>query len=172
MFAIVNVDENWGIGADNDMLVHLKSDLEFFKETTMGKLILMGRKTYETLPDKKPLSGRRNVILTRSDINPEGYEVIHSPEKAMEIYSKMNHDDFAIIGGAEVYKMFLPYCEKAIITKTHTAFERVEKYFPNLDEYEDWEIESEGETVRDPQIDYHIVVYKNKNVKEWDGVKF
>ncbi|WP_455256676.1 dihydrofolate reductase [Peptoniphilus asaccharolyticus] len=172
MFSIVNVDKNWGIGADNDMLINLKSDLEFFKETTMGKIVLMGRKTYETLPDKKPLPGRRNIILTRSDIKPEGYEIIHTPEEAMEIYSSVEPDNFAVIGGAEIYKMFLPYCEKAIITKTHVAFANVEKYFPNLDKEIDWKIETEGETVHDPQVDYHIVVYKNNNVKKWNGIEF
>ena len=103
MFYIVNVDENWAIGADGDMLVHLKSDLRFFKEQTMGKTVLMGRKTYESLPGQKALPGRHNVVLTRnSDFAAEGFRTVHTVDEALKLAATMDPDDFVIMGGANI----------------------------------------------------------------------
>ncbi|WP_459129270.1 dihydrofolate reductase [Guggenheimella bovis] len=165
MFAIVNVDKNWGIGLKGDMLIHLKSDLKFFKEQTIHKTVLMGRKTYESLPGKKPLVSRRNIILTRSDLEVPGFEVISSMEEALALSKTMDPDDFVIMGGAEIYKKFLPYCEKAIITKIDFEYDDVDRYFPNLDELEGWELESESELFHDEQVNYKRAIYKHTKVK-------
>lgn len=166
MFYIVNVDENWAIGAAGDMLVHLKSDLKFFKEQTLGKTVLMGRKTYESLPGQRALPGRRNVVLTRNrDFQADGFEVVHSVDEALALASVMEANDFVIMGGANIYETFRPYCDHAIITKIHTKFPNPDSLIRNLDEEPDWVVEWEGETIEDPQFLHHRVIYHNLNVR-------
>ncbi|WBW49550.1 dihydrofolate reductase [Peptoniphilus equinus] len=172
MFAIVNVDANWGIGTQGDMLIHLKSDLEFFKTQTMDKTVLMGRNTYESLPNKMPLPGRRNIILSRHLVEVEGFDVVHSPEEAMARYAETAPEDFVVIGGAAIYKMFLDYCDTALVTQMHRSFDRVDTYFPNLDELGHWVLADRTDTIHDPQVDYHISTYKNRQVKFWDSKLF
>lgn len=165
MFYIVNVDHNWAIGADGDMLVHLKSDLKFFKEQTMGKTVLMGRKTYESLPNQTALPGRRNVVLTRNEgFEADGFEVVHSVDEALKLAATMEPDDFVIMGGANIYETFRQYCDHAIITKIHTSFASPDSHITNLDEAENWVVAEEGETIEDPQFDHHRVIYHNKMV--------
>lgn len=166
MFYIVNVDQNWAIGADGDMLVHLKSDLKFFKEQTMGKTVLMGRKTYQSLPGQRALPGRRNVVLTRNkDFQAEGFEVVHSVAEVLQLAATVPNDEFVIMGGADIYETFRPYCDTAIITKIHTTFAEPDSYVANLDQADGWVIDWQGETIEDPQFDHHRVIYKNQKVK-------
>lgn len=165
MFYIVNVDRNWAIGVAGDMLVHLKSDLKFFKEQTMGKTVLMGRKTYESLPGQKALPGRRNVVLTRNkDFAAEGFETVHSVDEALQLAATMPKEDFAIMGGANIYEIFRPYCYHAVITKIHETFPNPDAHITNLDEAENWVVEWESEVIDDPQHDHQRVIYRNTNV--------
>lgn len=145
MNIILAADQNWGIGRDNDLLIHLPGDLKYFKERTSGKTVVMGRKTLESLPGSKPLPNRRNIILTRNkDFQVEGAEVVNSIDELMELTKtfktgESNTDDVFIIGGADIYKQMIPYCDKFYITKIYAELP-ADRYFVDLDEFEDLEV--------------------------------
>ena len=110
MYAIVAVDEKWGIGRDNRLLFHLPADLKHFKALTSGHTVLMGRKTLESLPGGRGLPNRRNIVLTaQRDFAAERAEVVHSPTEAVLTAD----EDSWVIGGESVYRMFLPLCDAA-----------------------------------------------------------
>ena len=110
MYAIVAVDEKWGIGRDNALLFHLSADLKRFKELTSGHTVLMGRKTLESLPGGRGLPNRRNIVLTgQRGFTAERAEIVHSPAEALLTAD----EDAWVIGGESVYRMFLPLCDAA-----------------------------------------------------------
>lgn len=159
MDAIVAVAKDWGIGKDNDLLFHLPEDMKFFRETTKGSTVVMGRKTLESFPGGKPLPNRTNIVLTRSpDYKKEGVTVVHSPEelKALELAEPV-----FVIGGASVYKMLLPACEKVYVTKVN-AVREADTFFPNLDEHPDWEMTSESDPLVHDGIRFRFTVYEKK----------
>lgn len=138
MNLIVAVDKNWGIGKNNDLLFHLPQDMKYFRETTTGKTVIMGRKTLESFPNKKPLPNRRNIVLTKDqDYICQGAEVV------LNIEDINAENDAFVIGGAEIYRLLLPLCDTAYITKVD-ADGNADKYFPNLDENEDWELQEQS----------------------------
>ena len=165
MYLIVAVDENWVIGAKGDLLVRISDDMKFFKSKTMGKTVIMGRTTYESLPGKKPLPGRRNIVLTRDKgFRAEGFEVCHSFEAVFRITEKLPAEEVFIIGGEQIYSFFLPYCHGAFVTKIHAAF-AAEKFLPNLDENEHWKLHSEGEVQSCQGHEFCFVEYVNEKPK-------
>ena len=108
MQAIVAVTEHWGIGRDGKLLFHIKGDLQRFRRLTLGRTVVMGRKTLESLPGGRGLPGRRNVVLTaRRDYAPNGAEAVHTVAEAAEAAGA---EDFCI-GGAQTYRALLPYCQ-------------------------------------------------------------
>lgn len=138
MNMILSVSLDWGIGKDNDLLFHVKEDMQFFRRTTMGKCVVMGRKTLESFPDAKPLPKRDNVVLTRSeDYSPEGVTVCHNVQEVLDYVKKYDSDDVFVIGGAQVYELFMPYCNKIYLTK-FKASKPCDRYFANLDENNEW----------------------------------
>lgn len=140
MNLIVAVDKNWGIGKDNKLLVHIPADMKFFRETTNGKIVVMGRKTLESFPNGLPLKNRTNIVLTKSrDYSVKGAVVLHSVEEVLKELEQYEEDDIYIIGGDSVYRQFLPYCKTAHVTRIDHAYE-ADTFFPNLDEYEEWEV--------------------------------
>lgn len=161
MKLIVAVDKNWGIGLKNALLVHIPSDMKFFRTTTTGNTIIMGRKTLESFPQGQPLAGRTNIVLT-SDKNysVKGAIIVHSIEEAIE-KAKETGTEVYCIGGASIYKQFLPYCEEAYVTKIDHAYE-ADTYFPNLDADEEWELFEEGEEQTYFDIEYAFTTYRRK----------
>lgn len=132
MNLIVATDENWGIGNGNKLLTHLSGDLKYFKEKTMGKVVVMGRKTLESLPGGKPLSGRTNIVLTRSlELDP-GCKVCHNMEELLAELKKYNTEDVFVVGGAKVYRDLLGLCDKLYITKIMKKFE-ADAYLDDID---------------------------------------
>ena len=146
MNLIVCVDANWGIGDKNELLVRIPSDQKFFRETTTGKVVVMGRKTLDSFPGQKPLKNRTNIVITsnKSLESKDGEIYVHSIEECLELLKQYNDEDIYIIGGSSVYKEFLPYCSKAYITKVDRAFS-ADSYFPNLDEDEEWKMVKESD---------------------------
>lgn len=144
MKAIVAVDKNWGIGCRGKLLAHIPDDMKFFKKTTLNKVVVMGRTTFESLPNGKPLKDRINVVLSRSSVY-EGEDIVlcRSKEEALRILSKYNEDDIFVIGGESIYNMFLPYCSEAYVTKIYNEYV-ADRFFTNLDEVNDWILESYG----------------------------
>lgn len=160
MNLIVNADKNWGIGKNNELLVHIPNDMKMFRQTTIGKVVVMGRKTLESFPNGKPLPKRTNIVLTRDEkYNVKGAVIVHSKEELLEELKKYPEEDIFIIGGESIYRMMLPYCDTAHVTRTDYAYD-ADTYFPNLDEMPDWHIteESEEETYFD--IEYQFVKYE------------
>ena len=117
MNLIVAVDEKWGIGKDGGLLAHLPEDMKYFRETTSGRTVVMGRRTLESFPGGKPLKNRVNMVLSRNEsYSPEGVQVYHRAEDVLEALKDCNEDDVFIIGGGMIYREFLPYCNKAYVT--------------------------------------------------------
>jgi len=134
-------DENGIIGKEGKLPWRLPADMAWFREHTMGKPVLMGRKTYESIG--KPLPGRTNIVLTGQDINIEDCLVVHSPEEAIEVAG--DAEEMMVIGGAEIYALFLPRAERLYITEIQHDFEG-DTTFPAFNR-EDWrEIHHEEHT--------------------------
>lgn len=159
MKLIVAVDNKWGIGRENGLLFNLKRDMRFFKMQTMGKTVVMGRKTLESFPGGRPLCGRENVVLTRNkDFFCNGVEIFNNIDLFLEKY---NGKDVFVIGGAEIYAQLLTYCDTAYVTKIF-ADGKAERFFVNLDESEDWQLCDETPIYRENGIKYVFSVYTNK----------
>lgn len=162
MNLIAAADETWGIGRDGGLLTHLPGDMKYFRETTRGKVVVMGRKTLESFPDAKPLKNRVNIVLTRNpDYRPEGVIVCHGVEEALELLKQYPREDIFIIGGGMIYREFLPYCKKAYITHIFSSFD-ADTDFVNLDKAPDWEVESVGEMQEHDGIRYEFRIYARK----------
>lgn len=161
MKIIVAVDKNWGIGRKNALLVHIPNDMKFFRSETLGKVIIMGRKTLESFPQGQPLAGRTNIVLTK-DMNYKVKDaiVVHSVEEAIEKAKEIS-DDIYCVGGDSVYRQFLPYCDLAYITKIDHAYE-ADSYFPNLDENPQWEMTAESEEQTYFDLTYAFTTYQKK----------
>ena len=132
---IVAVAENGVIGKDNDLIWHLPNDMRFFKETTTGHHVIMGRKNFESIPHKyRPLPNRTNIVITRrSDYKAEGCIVVHSVEEALEVAKNNGDNEAFIIGGGQIYRIALEkdLVDKIYITKVHHSFDG-DTFFPEL----------------------------------------
>lgn len=159
MNLIVAVDKNWGIGKNNDLLISIPEDMKFFKEKTINHSIIMGRKTLESFPNGNPLQNRENIVLTKNEIINKDVIVFHTVEDILS-YVK-NKKDVFVIGGGSIYKQFLPYCNKAYITKINKNFE-ADIFFPNLDKFFDWEITYQSEQKKYNDICYKFFIYEKK----------
>ena len=158
MKLIVAVSENWGIGKDNGLLFSIPTDMRFFRETTKGHTVVMGRKTLESFPNGKPLKNRTNIVLSRNLEEDEGYIVVRSLEELIETVSGID-DEIFIIGGESIYKLLLPYADTAYITKVN-ALVPADSYMPNLDEDKAWEMESESEEITENGVSFRFCTYK------------
>ncbi len=159
MEIIVAVDENYGIGKDNNLLARISPDLKRLRNFTVGNIIVMGSKTYMSFP-KRPLPDRENLVITRSPENYPEVKCFTSVEDFLE-YSKTADKPIFVLGGGQIYKELLPYCDKAHITKILHSFE-ADTFFPNLDEDENWEIAEEGEIIETEQYPFKYVTYVRK----------
>lgn len=175
--AIAAVDENWGIGYNGELLERIPEDMKRFKELTENNIVVMGRKTQESLPNKK-LSNRTNIVLTSKDLNDEDkvfytdvvgldyllslsqiYEMGYDRWQSFTDRKMPNLKDIYIIGGASVYKQLLPYCDKIYLTHIYKKYDNVDAYFPEVDMTE-WEIESASELKEYNGIQYSFINYK------------
>lgn len=139
MKAILSADRNWGIGNGNKLLVSIPSDMKFFRQTTTGKVVVMGRKTLESFPNGQPLKNRTNIVLTENpDYRVKDAVIVHSKEELLKTLEQYDTEDIYIIGGESVYRMMLPYCDTVLVTKIDRAFQ-ADTFFPDLDEMEEWE---------------------------------
>ena len=159
MDLIVAVYDDWGIGKDGTQPIALSTDRKFFRETTRGAMVIVGRRTIADFPGQKPLPGRVNVALTRSDMEIPGFTVAHSPEEAAELAK--DAEKAMVIGGGTIYRQMLPLCDRAYITKVHVTPES-DTFFPNLDEAEDWELSEVLQSGEENGISYEMCLYKRK----------
>lgn len=153
---IFAIGRNNALGCKNRMPWYLPADFAYFKRTTMGKPVIMGRKTFESIG--KPLSGRMNIVITRStSFSHEGCIVVDSIEKARDL---VKDKEAFIIGGAEIYSAFLPMADKLYITEIDSDFE-ADTFFPKID-YSKWKLVSSEPGVKDEKnpFDYKFLVYE------------
>ncbi|MGR6127292.1 dihydrofolate reductase [Paenibacillus sp. SER-28] len=149
--------QNGVIGQDNKLPWRLPRDMAFFKEQTINKTVLMGRKTWESFGGKS-LPNRRNVVLTRDQCyQVEGAEVIHSLEEGLQLAKQ---EELMVIGGAEIYALFWPHADRLIVTRIEETFEG-DTTFPELD-WNGWNIVNETPGIKDDRnpYEYRFVVYE------------
>lgn len=160
MNIIASASASWGIGNGNALLFRIKEDMRYFKEKTTGNVVVMGRKTLDTLPEGKPLPDRVNIVLTRNtDFSREGIITVHSVNELMDEIKKYDSDIF-VIGGGEVYKELLPYCDKAYITKIASERE-ADTFLPDLDKDNEWRIKEQSEINKSRTgLEYRFVIYE------------
>ena len=136
--AIVAVDEDWGIGFNGELLEKIPEDLKYFKELTTGNTVVMGRKTWDSLPIK-PLPNRGNFIISReTPLLMENKAIRMNLDMIKDTMKANENENYFIIGGGQIYKELLPFCDRVYVTKIYTSHENVDTYFPNLDEPEEW----------------------------------
>lgn len=155
MQAIVAVSQSWGIGKDGRLLFRLSADLRRFKALTIGRTVVMGRKTLQSLPGGKGLPNRRNLVLSRRmDYAPENAEAVASVEALLRTAG----EDAFVIGGQQVYEQLLPHCERVHVTKV-LADAPADAFFPNLDEDPAWRIASASDVLTENGISFQYVEY-------------
>lgn len=160
MKTIVNVDKNWGIGIGDKLLNHIPADMKFFKEKTTGNVVVMGKTTFLTFPGQKALSNRVNIVLTTDrEWSAENVIVCHSLDELFEQLERYDTNTVYVIGGSKVYEQLLPYCDTAYVTKVETE-KQADRFFPNLDEAEGWEIINKGEILEHNDVRFRFVTYK------------
>ena len=160
MDLIVAVYDDWGIGRDGTQPVALSADRKFFRETTRGAAVIVGRRTLADFPGGKPLPGRLNVVLTRQDLQIPGVTVCHSPEEAATL--TLDRERVFVIGGGSVYRQMLPMCQNAYITKVHAA-PVSDTFFPNLDEDPAWVLAEVLQSGQEDGIGYEVCLYRRKD---------
>lgn len=161
---IFAVDRNWNIGYDGDMLFKISKDLQRFREFTEENIIIMGRKTFESLPGKKALPDRINIVITRDKrYKADNIIVVNSVEELFLLLKKLNcnneMEEF-LIGGGNLTHQMLKYCDEAYITKVNKAFDISDTLIPNLDIDENWKIIKESETDYQDDLEYKYVNYQ------------
>lgn len=160
MNLIVAVDKNWAIGLNNNLLVSIPADMKFFRETTTGKVVVMGRKTLESFPGGQALKKRTNIVLTRDEnYKAKDVIVVHTVDALLEELKNYDDEEIYVIGGESIYRQLLPYCNVAHVTKIDHAYE-ADTYFPNLDEMDDWEITGVSEEQTYFNLEYEFVRYE------------
>ena len=159
MELIVAVYDDWGIGSNGTQPVALSADRKFFRETTRGAMVIVGRRTIEDFPGQKPLPGRVNVALTRSAKEIPGFTVCTSPEEAAKLAESAERA--MVIGGGSIYKQMLPMCDTAYVTKVHCKPES-DTFFPNLDDDSSWELAEVLQEGEENGVSYEMCLYRRK----------
>ena len=147
MKAILSADKNWGIGYQNKLLVSIPSDMKFFRETTTGNVVVMGRKTLESFPNGLPLKNRTNIVLTGNrSYQVKDAVIVHSQDELLEELKKYDTERVYVIGGESVYRMMLPFCDTVFVTKI----------------VEEWEMTEEGEEQTCFDLEFRFTKYERK----------
>jgi dihydrofolate reductase len=161
MNLIVAVDNNWNIGYKGNLLCRNPIDMKFFKETTTGKVVIMGNKTLKSFKNSKPLPNRTNIVLSFTQKDIDGCIVVNSVSELLEKIKDYKDEDLFVIGGGMIYKELLPYCDTAYITKMKNKFE-ADTSFPNLDEDKKWELDEISEEFNYEDIKFNFCIYKRR----------
>ncbi len=164
MQAILHSDRNWGIGKKNDLMFRLPRDMAFFRETTIGKVVVMGSNTLLSFPGGKPLKKRTNIVLwpggERERAERDGFIMVETLDELFDEIRKYPSDDVFVIGGAMMYRTLLPYCSKVLLTKVD-ADGGAEVFFENLDEKENWKETERGDEITDNGYPIRFCTYTN-----------
>ncbi len=160
MNLIAAVDRNWAIGIKNKLLVRIPDDMKRFQRMTIGKVVVMGRKTLESFPGGQPLKERVNIVLSEN----RGYQVkgavtVHDMEELSRELEQYKSEDIFIIGGGSIYRQLLNWCDTAYITKIDYTYQ-ADAWFPNLDEEVDWQVIDESEEQTYFDLEYYYIKYR------------
>jgi len=167
MNLIVAVDKNWGIGCEGGLLFHIPADLKYFKEKTLGQVVVMGHNTLKSLPGGRPLKDRVNIVLSRQKgLEIPGVTVCHEPAELKTVLKPYEDKEVWVIGGAAVYELLYEYCAYAYVTRIE-AVSKADRFFPNLDESPDWELTDASEVFSHEGLTFRYLIYKNLNLKKW-----
>ncbi len=166
MNVIVAVDQNWGIGQDGELLFRIKADLRRFRSLTIGKVVILGRKTLQTFPQGRPLSGRTNLILSRNPFyTVEGAIICRSIDELLSRCGDYHPDDLFVIGGASIYDALLPFCQRVYVTRIHSS-RPADRFFPNLDQLPEWHLMSEEPLQEEDGLSFSYLTYERVRTDE------
>jgi dihydrofolate reductase len=159
---IVAIADNNAIGKDNALLWHISEDLKFFKRTTMGCPVIMGRKTFESIG--RPLPKRVNIVISRGFSTADEVAVVGSLEEAYEVAEATNLERCYVIGGGQIYAQALEQADRLVVTHVHTVIEDADTFFPEIDPSV-WEVAERSEMHHDEEsdFDFEFVTYKRKS---------
>src|SRR5665648_3382 len=159
MKVIVAVDLNWGIGYRGNLLQRIPEDMKFFKKMTLGKVVIMGRETFESLPGKEPLKDRINIVLSKNEsFNNEKVTICRSLKELFGELEKYNSDDVFVIGGELVYSQLLSSCTEVYVTKIENKYV-ADKYFIDLDKNKAWKLITTSDLQNYENIQYKFTKY-------------
>ncbi len=160
MNIIVAADKNWAIGNQNKLLVNIPADMKFFRAETTGNVVVMGRKTLESFPGGMPLKNRTNVVLTSNhNYQVKDAVIVHSLEELMAELRKYQEEEVYCIGGESIYRLLLPYCKTAHVTRIDHVYE-ADTYFPDLEADPEWELTGESEEQTYFDLEYRFCRYE------------
>lgn len=159
MRAIFHADKQWGIGRENGLMFRLPFDMKFFRETTKGKVVVMGLNTLRSFPGGRPLKDRTNIVLCPDDVEGDVITV-HNLDELLAEVKKYPADDVFVIGGASVYKLLIPYCTEVLVTRVDTVG-HADTFVPDLDEDDNFDLASESAPIEDNGYTIHFCTYKN-----------
>lgn len=158
---IVALARNRAIGLNGNLIWHLSADLKYFKRVTTGHTVIMGYKTFLSLPNQRALPNRRNIIISSHlEQAPEGFELVHSIQEAVNMVH--DEEETFVIGGGSIYEQFLPHAGKLYLTRIDKEFE-ADTYFPYID-FDEWNLIDVNVVDEDPQVDftYRFEVWERK----------
>lgn len=159
MKLIAAVDNDWNIGNKGGLLFSLPDDMKFFRTTTSGKVVVMGRKTLESFPGSRPLKNRVNIVLSRSKHTVDGAEFVASVDELLERLKEYDSDDIYVIGGAQIYSLLLPYCDTSLITHVDAVADEADSKFPEL-KADKWKITEQSDIHENNGIRFRFTTYK------------
>lgn len=163
MNLLFSADRNWAIGNRGDLLVRISDDMRYFKRLTTGNVVVMGRKTFDSLPGRKPLPGRTNIVLSTT-LDPARDDIIvaGSPATLLKLLEGFDSARVFIIGGAGLFNLMLPYCDTAYITRIDHQF-AADTFISDFDADRSWELAEEGPEHRQGDLSYRFTVYRRKS---------
>lgn len=162
MKCIVLADKNWGIGKKGRMPVNIPADMKLANNETIRKTIIMGRKTFESNPANQIMSSRRCIVLTKNkQFRARNIITAYSVDQALEFVKDVDTDDVYVMGGEQIYKAFLEYCDEVLVTKIDYTYES-DAFFENLDQASEWELTEESEEQTYFNLEYKFCKYNKK----------
>jgi len=157
----VAVSSDWGIGCKNELLFRIREDLQRFRELTINKIVVMGHNTFKSLPNRKPLPNRTNIVLSRDNsLQIPGVIICDSINSLENLLKNYNSNDIFIIGGEKIYTQLLNHCKTAYITKVE-ANPSADAFIPNIDKLPHWRLDEESLPKKCNDLSYKYCIYTN-----------
>ncbi|MBP3362068.1 MAG: dihydrofolate reductase [Clostridia bacterium] len=169
MKLIAAVSAEWGIGKDNKLLFSIPADMKFFRETTKGHTVIMGRKTLESFPGGNPLKNRNNIVFSKTLKPFAGITVVRSLDELMHIPEASDNDAF-VIGGESIYRLLLPYIDIALITKVN-ASTPADSFLPDFDGLADWYLAGKSDEIIDNGYSFTFCTYRRLADSERNNIR-